>query len=232
MLTDRYINPLTDFGFKRLFGSEPNKDLLIDFLNQVLPERHRISDLTYANNEQAGDSALDRKAIFDLRCRGANGEQFIVELQKVKQKFFKDRSVYYASFPIRNQAKRGEWDFELQPVYTVGILDFVFDKDEDPTQYVHTVELKDQVNQVFYDKLKFIYIELPKFTKREAELETQFDRWLYVFRYLARLQNRPAALQDRVFVKLFEAAEIARMQPEELQVYEDSLKYFRGRSDL
>lgn len=106
LLQDKYINPFTDFGFKKLFGSEPNKDLLIDFLNQVLPVRHKIKDLTYARTEQLGNSEADRKAIFDLYCVGENGERFIVEMQKAKQNFFKDRSVYYASFPIQEQARK------------------------------------------------------------------------------------------------------------------------------
>ena len=126
-LKDKYINPLTDFGFKKLFGSEPNKILLIDFLNQILPDKHQIKDLTYSRNEQLGLNELDRKAIFDLYCTGESGERFIVELQKAKQNFFKDRSIYYASFPIQEQAQKGNWDYRLEPVYTVGILDFIFD---------------------------------------------------------------------------------------------------------
>ncbi len=98
-LKDKYIDPLTGFGFKKLFGSELNKDLLIDFLNQLLPERHRIADLSYSKNEHLPANELDRKAIFDLYCQAESGERFIVEMQKAKQNFFKDRSVYYASFP-------------------------------------------------------------------------------------------------------------------------------------
>ena len=226
-LQDKYVNPLTDFGFKRLFGTEPNKNLLIDFLNQILPERHQIRDLTYARNEQVSDGQLDRKAIFDLHCTSESGERFIVELQKVKQKFFKDRSVYYASFPIRAQAVRGDWDFELQAVYTVGILDFTFEEHENDPQFLHIVELKDQHCRVFYDKLKFIYIELPKFTKTAPHLETQFEKWLFVFRHLADLQKRPRELRERVFGQLFRAAEIANFTPKERLAYEDSLKYYR-----
>lgn len=226
-LRDKYINPLTDFGFKKLFGTEPNKALLIDFLNQVLPEKHQIKDLSYSRNEQLGASELDRKAIFDLYCIGASGERFVVEMQKAKHNFFKDRSIYYASFPIQQQAQKGNWDYRLEPVYTVGILDFIFDDHKSDMDLLHTVELKNQRCEVFYDKLKFIYIELPKFKKQEEELETQFDKWLYVFRHLSNLQDRPPKLQDRIFAKLFEAAEIARFSPEEREAYEDSLKYYR-----
>lgn len=231
-LKDKYINPLTDFGFKKLFGTEPNKILLIDFLNQILPEKHQIKDLSYSRNEQLGLNELDRKAIFDLYCVGESGERFIVEVQKAKQNFFKDRSIYYASFPIQEQAQKGDWDYRLEPVYTVGILDFIFDDHKSDEELLHTVELKNQRCEVFYDKLKFIYIELPKFKKQEDELETQFDKWLYVFRHLSNLQDRPQKLQDRVFQKLFEAAEIARFSPEERDAYEDSLKYYRDLKNV
>jgi predicted transposase/invertase (TIGR01784 family) len=231
-LKDRYVNPLTDFGFKKLFGTEPNKILLIDFLNQVLPERHKIKELTYLKNEHLGLKDLDCKAIFDLYCTGESGERFIVEIQKAKQNFFKDRSIYYASFPIQEQAKKGEWDFRLDPVYTVGILDFIFDDHRAENELLHFVELKNQQCEVFYDKLKFIYIELPKFRKTETELETHFDKWLYVFRYLSKLQDRPEALQDKIFQKLFEAAEISRFTPKEREIYEDSLKYYRDLKNV
>jgi len=226
-LQDRYINPLTDFGFKKLFGSEPNKALLIDFLNQVLPPHHQIQSLTYASNEQLGNNELDRKAIFDLYCIGQTGERFIVEVQKAKQNYFKDRSVFYSSFPIQDQSKKGNWDFRLDPVYTIGILDFIFDDHKEESDLLHTVSLKNQRCEIFYDKLRFIYIELPKFTKTEEELETHFDKWLFVFRHLSRLQDRPRALQEKVFKQLFEAAEIAKFSREERDAYENSLKYYR-----
>lgn len=231
-LKDKYINPLTDFGFKKLFGTEPNKVLLIDFLNQILPEKHRIQDLTYAQNEQLGLNELDRKAIFDLYCVGESGERFIVEIQKAKQNFFKDRSIYYASFPIQEQAQKGNWDYRLDPVYTVGILDFIFEDHKSEEELLHLVELKNQRCEVFYDKLKFIYIELPKFKKQEGELETQFDKWLFVFRHLSNLQNRPPKLQDKIFQKLFESAEIAKFSPEEREAYEESLKYYRDLNNV
>ena len=226
-LKEKYINPLTDFGFKKLFGTEPNKDLLIDFLNQILPKKHNISELQYSRNEQFGQNDLDRKAIFDLYCVGKNGERFIVEVQKAKQNYFKDRSIYYASFPIQEQAKKGQWDYKLEPVYTVGILDFIFDEHKNDKNLLHIIELKDQNCNVFYDKLKFIYIELPKFTKSEDELNNQFDKWLYVFKHLSELQKRPQKLQDRIFEKLFEAAEIAKFTADERDAYEESLKYYR-----
>lgn len=226
-LGDKYINPLTDFGFKKLFGTEPNKELLIDFLNQILPDQHLIKDLTYSNNEKLGQNDLDRKAIFDLYCIGESGERFIVEVQKAKQNYFKDRSINYSSFPIQEQAQKGDWNYSLDSVYTVVILDFIFEDSKSTPDLIHRVELKNQNCEVFYDKLKFIYIELPKFRKSEEELENEFDKWLYIFRHLSKLEGRPKKLQSRIFKKLFEAAEIAKFTPEERVAYEESLKYYR-----
>ena len=226
-MQEKYVNPFTDFGFKKIFGEEPNKDLLIDFLNQVLPPRHQIKDLTYLNTEHLGISELDRKAMFDLYCESPSGEKFIVEMQKAKQNYFKDRSVYYATFPIQQQAKKGEiWNYELSAVYFVGILDFVFAENINNDEVLHEVKLKNRFGNVFYDKLTFIYLEMPKFTKTLEELETSFDKWLYVLKHLPKLQERPAKLQERVFGKLFELAQIGKFNQEELQKYEESLKVY------
>ena len=225
-MLDKYVNPFTDFGFKRLFGEEPHKELLISFLNTLLPEKHQIQDLQYTKNEYQGFSSIDRKAIFDLSCISSTGERFIVELQKAKQNFFKDRSLYYATFPIQEQAIKGEWDFKLAAVYTVGILDFVFDEDiqAHDKAVVHTVQLKNQHNHLFYDKLTFIYLTLPNFTKNLAELTTLQDKWFYAFRHLHELDDIPQ--------ELFDAAQIACFTPIERQAYEDSLKYYRDLKNV
>jgi len=224
---DRYINLLTDFGFKRLFGTEPNKELLIDFLNVMLPTQHTVQDVSYRNNENLGNTPLDRKAIFDIYCESKTGEKFIVELQKAKQNYFKDRSVYYATFPIQEQALKGEWDYKLSSVYTIGILDFIFDDHEEEPELFHTVELKNQKCEVFYDKLKFIYVELPKFTKTVDQLESHFEKWLFLLKHLSELEEPPLALQEVVFERLFEISEIANFSTEEQEAYENSLKYYR-----
>ncbi len=135
------MGPKPDYGFKKIFGEEPNKNLLLDFLNELLKEEQgEIRDLTYLKTEQLGDTDIDRKAIFDLYCENERGEKFIVELQKSKQNLFKDRALYYSTFPIREQAERGDWNFKLKAVYTVAIVDFVFDADkEQPEKYRYDV---------------------------------------------------------------------------------------------
>ncbi len=227
---EKYINPFTDYGFKKLFGEEPNKDLLLDFLNELLKEEQgEIKNLTYLKSEHLGASHIDRKAIFDLYCENERGEKFLVELQKSKQNFFKDRTVYYSTFPIGEQAKLANWNFELKAVYTIAILDFVFDTDKgEPNKFRYDVKLTDiETQKVFYDKLTFIYLEMPKFNKTVNELETRFDKWLYVLRNLNKLDRVPDKLKEQIFEKLFATAEIAKFTPAQVRSYEDSLKYYR-----
>lgn len=224
---DRYINPYTDFGFKMLFGTEMNKEFLISFINSLLSGKEVIRDLTYLNTEHLGTSEADRRAVFDVYCENERGEKILIEMQRGEQQFFKDRSLYYATFPIREQGEKGEWDYRLKAVYVIGILNFKFDS-EDDNYFHHEVQLMDVcTKQVFYDKLTFIYLEMPKFNKSEDELVTMFDKWLFVLRNLSRLMARPAALQDRIFTRLFEVAEIAKFTKEQYEAYEESLKVYR-----
>ncbi len=229
-MIDKYINPHTDFGFKRLFGSEFNKELLISFLNAMFHGEQNVQDVTYLNSEQLGDRADARRAIFDVYCENDKGEKFIVEMQNVYQEFFKYRTIYYSTFPIREQAQRGgEWDFRLNPVYTIGLLNFNFaDGLENAKRWHHEVKLMEvETHEVFYDKLTYIYVEIPKFDKMESELVTMYDKWMYVLKNISRLKQRPAALQERVFTRLFEQAEIAKFNNEELKLYEDSMNAYR-----
>ena len=227
---EKYINPFTDYGFKKLFGEELNKDLLLDFLNELLSaEQGRITDLTYLKTEYVGYTLSDRKAVFDLYCENEKGEKFIVELQKTKQKFFKERTLYYSTLPIREQAVKNEWDFSLKAVYVIAILDFMFDEDKNEAdKYRYDVKLTDvDTKKVFYDKLTFIYLEMPKFNKTIDEIETRFEKWLYVLRNLAKLERVPDKLREQIFEKVFETAEIARFNVEQIRSYEESLNVFR-----
>ena len=230
MERERYINPYTDFGFKKLFGTEMNKDLLISFLNALFNnDEKEIEDVQYLNSEHLGDGYGDRRAVFDVYCKTKDGGRFIVEMQKAEQTYFKDRSLYYSTFAIREQAPKGKgWDYHLEDVYTVGVLNFKFPGDEYPSDsYRHEIKLKDvEDNHVFYPKLTFVYLEMPKFNMAEDELVTMFDKWMFVLRNLSRLLDRPKALQDRIFDRLFEQAEIAKYSPEERREYEVSVKNY------
>ena len=226
----KYINPFTDFGFKKIFGEEASKILLIDFLNALLLQTNKIVDLSFKNTEQLGQTDTDRKVIYDIYCENEVGEKFIVELQKAKQNYFKERTIYYSTFPIREQAEKGEWNYNLKSVYCIGILDFTFDDyEESPekNEVVHTIKLKNQKGNIFYEKLTYIYIEMPNFKKAESELTSRLDKWLFFIKNLEDFQNMPTIFSDEIFTKAFEKAELAKFGAVDLDNYETSLKIYR-----
>lgn len=223
-LRERYVNFYTDFAFKKLFGTEMNKELLISFLNALLQGKEEITDLSYKNPEHFGSVASDRKAVFDVYCETTNGEKILIEMQKAEQKYFKDRSIFYSTFPIQEFAPQGQWDFKLGKVYTVGILNFDLN-DTDPEYMHHEIKLMNtRSKEIFYDKLTYIYLEMPKFTKTENELDGIFEKWLYAIRNLSTLMERPITLREAVFTRLFEQAEIAKFTEAELRDYRASQK--------
>ena len=227
---ERYISLLTDFGFKRIFGSAPNKDLLICFLNSLFNGKQVVKDVSYLNPEHVGDVYTDRRAIFDVYCEGENGEKFIVEMQNAYQAYFKDRSLFYSTFPIREQAPKGnDWDSKINHVYTVALLNFNMYEDAfDKEKTRHHVQLcNTATHKISYDKQEFIYVVLAKFNKTLGELETLYEKWLYALKNLSKLSQRPKELCDKVFDRLFEEAEIAKFSPLEMREYEASKKAYR-----
>jgi predicted transposase/invertase (TIGR01784 family) len=218
--------------FKKIFGEEENKDLLLDFIQTLLPEKRNITTINYLKTEKLGRANTERKAIFDLYCENDKGEKFIVELQRAEQEYFKERSIYYATFAIQEQAQKGNgatyrWNYNWQGVYTIAIMDFSF------VQSLHTdvkteVVLYDQTHKkVFSDKLQFIYLEMDKFDKSIEELDSYYEKWLFILKNLHLLDEIPANLREKSFQKVFQIAEIAKYNAKERQKYEDSLKYYR-----
>jgi len=225
-IKERYIDPFTDFGFKWLFGTEENKELLISFLNDLLDIEDKIVDIEYRNLEKLGLNIIDRKAIFDVFCTDEKNNNFIVELQRSKQKYFKDRSVYYTSFPIQEQSKRGDWDYELKKVYFVGILEFNMVENEHNDNYLTKVQLCDTAtNEPFYEKLTYYYIEMPKFKKSEEELSNHLDYWLYTLSNINNLDKIPQSFKDdKLIHQAFDVAEFLALPKEQQFSYQQDLK--------
>ena len=235
-INSKYLNPLTDFGFHKLFGTESCKELLIDFLNEIIKDKGLITDIQYFPPEQWGYSRNDRRAVFDIFCMNEKEEYFIVEMQRAKQTYFRDRSIFYSSLPIRKQAPRGVWDYCLKTVYVVAVLDFVlFNEFEDDNEYViESVSLTRKRTKTKYsDKLNFVFVELPKFRKTEEELETNVDKWLYILKNLSHLEDRPVSVQGKIFEDLFKLAEITQLTKSDMKEYKKSvLKYHDVRDAM
>lgn len=219
----KYINPLTDFGFKRIFGTEANSDLLIDFLNCTLPLKSKITQISYRNSEQIPNISEDRKAIFDLFCTNENKEEFIIEMQKGKLTYFKDRSLYYLTFPIQRMAEKGDWDYKLSPIYYLAILDFFYEH-ESEAKVEREVQLIDNYQEIFYDKLLIKFIQLQAFNKTEAELSSRKEQWFYFLKHLEDMESNMEQLfkKDQIFAKGLTIAEIAKLSYDEHTRYQIS----------
>ena len=223
--TSIYFDPTTDFGFKKLFGEEANKDLLMDFLNSMLPEKHQIAELEFTKTEQLPPDRDDRKAFFDVACKTANGETFIVEMQKSRMTYFMDRSLYYTAFPIQKQGVLGTWNFKLNCVYFIGVLDFEYDENLEywkERQLLRSFALYDNNQVLMTDNLQFKFLQLRFFNKELHELETKFDKWCYFLRQLETFDHIPQILNEPIFMKAFEVAAIEKMDGAQLALYEMS----------
>ena len=225
----KYISLLTDFGFKRVFGT---KELMLKFLNTILDIEGGILDLQYGNPEKVGIIKTERKAIFDLYCITGNNEHIIVEIQCASQVFFKDRSIFYASRMINSLSKKGkDWNYELPRIFSINILDFTFEEAliplgikiqrKDKNKYFSIVQLIDRdTGDLFYDKLTLVYIELPCFTKELEEVKTIFEQWIFIIKNLHKLEDLPKKFsKNKIFKLLFEIAKVAKMTTEEYNKY-------------
>ena len=222
----KFINPFTDYGFKKIFGQEVSKELLIEFLNDLLEGERVITDLTFLNNEQLPIYPGDRIAIYDIYCTTDTGEKIIVEMQNRSQVYFKERALYYLSHAIVRQGVKGEsWKFDIKAVYGVFFINFLLDEN----QKLRTdVILTDRdTGKLFSDKLRQIFIALPLFNKTEAECETDFERWIFVLNNMETLNRMPFKAQKAVFEKLEEIVDVHSLSEEDRVRYENSVNAYR-----
>lgn len=220
-----FIDPFTDWGFKHLFGREESKDILIEFLNDLLQGERVIKDLRFLNNERQPEQKELRKVIYDIYCETDTGEYIIVEMQNRRQEHFKERALFYQSQAIFHQGTKGQnWDFELDAVYGVYFANFYLDGKENGKLRRDIVLADRDTHEVFCDKIRQIYIELPYFIKKEEECETDFERWIYVLKYMEVLERMPFKGRKAVFDRLEQMASKANMTVAERQQYEEEWK--------
>ena len=227
---ERYINPFTDYGFKKIFGDREDTSLLQSLINDILglEDENKIKTIIFKNGELLPDSPEDRKAIFDLYCTDEKGSEFIVELQKVYQEHFQSRALYYTTFPIQEQAIRGRWNFSLTPIYFIGLLNFEVDRFKNSPAFLHHGKITNiQTKEIMYDNLNMIYVEISKLKKTKEELNTHLEWWLYVLQNLSQLQDIPKSLQGDVIEKAFLKAEFINLPKGEQDKYHKNLKVYR-----
>ena len=218
-----FIDPCTDYGFKRIFGDEK---LLINFLNSLLEGERVITKLEYMNNERVAKQKDERRVIYDLYCKTDTGEHIIVEMQKRSQKHFKDRALYYSACSIVEQGTKGDWNYELTPVYGVFFIDFVLDTDVSD-YYCKDVTLVEKYSgKVFSNKLRHIFIELPQFMKSKSECDSFFECWIYNLANMKEMNEMTFKDRDAIFGRLEEIASRANLTKEERAQYEYEWKVY------
>ena len=249
----KFINPRVDWAFKRIFGSDDTKECLITFLNGVFEGEFIIKDVKHLKTEQTRHQKRERGVIFDVACVTDEGRHIIVEMQKKEQRYFVDRALYYSSKAIVEQAKLGEWDFHLTPVYTVCFMDFIaetgiprqfrtdiglglFDEDvladEKPQKRKTSKTKKTKAWQLSglrygFEKMRVVFLQLPLFEKKELECMEIFDCWIYVLNNMEHLKEIPFLDKYPVFRKLAAIGDLQKLTPEEREYYEDDIKVMR-----
>ena len=223
----RFINPFTDVGFKRIFGQEISKPVLIAFLNALLDGERKIVDLQYLDKEQPGETIDNRSLIYDVYCKLDNDDYIIVEMQNKSQPFFKNRSIYYISRSISRQGEPGnDWVYDVKAVYIIALLNF--HRDDISKEFRTDVALMDMKHKtLFSDKMRLVYLQLPYFTKELDECETLFEKLIYVLKHMDVLQRMPWLAQDAVFQKLASIADVASLTQQERIAYDENLRIYR-----
>ena len=224
----KFINPFTDMGFKRIFGQEVSKPVLITFLNALLEGEQRIVNLKYLDKEQPGESTDDKSLIYDVYCEVEGGDHIIVEMQNKSQPWFKERCVYYMSRAISRQGEPGkEWHYsDLKAVYMIAFMNF---KRSDISERFRTdVCLMDMEQRTpFSDKQRMVFLQLPLFTKEAEECETIFEKIIYVLKHMDILKRMPWMAQEAVFQKLASIADVASLSKKEREAYDENLRKYR-----
>ena len=223
----RYINPFTDWGFKRLFGQEFSKPLLTDFLSDLLSGELSVKNVTFRDKELLPPTKDQRGIICDVYCESDTGERFIVEMQNKWQPNFLDRSICYACRSVLAQVDKGksesEGAYRFLPVYTVCFMNYIPRFDEVDKFRTDIVLADRSSGAVASNKLRFIYLALPLFKKKAEECETDFEKWIYVLKHMEALGRMPFTAQKSIFKQLEEYADSHRLNKDEWEAYENSL---------
>ena len=217
----RFADPKSDIAFKKIFGNENKKEILISFLNAVLDFRGKkeIVELEILNPYQAPKIAELKETNLDVRAKNKEGITFIVEMQLEHQSFFAKRVLYYTSKAYIGQIEKAVNYPKLNQVIFIGIMDFNLFEGEDYMSR-HLI-LDTQTYKHSIKDFEFNFIELPKFTKTEEELKTTMDKWIYFLKYADDLQIIPKKLSEpKEITEAFEVVEQYNWTKDELEFYE------------
>ena len=232
-VVQRYVDILTNSGFKAFFGDVNNKDAVMSILNVLLPEHRRIVDMEVLPTEHQGPVVeLSKEYHYDFMCRDASGVVFIVELQKYWSDDWFKRCVSYASRAYDRQNRRGE-GYNVPPVYLIGLMDVPIshpDKEFWQDRYISEYTFREkESHDLLAETIVIIFAEMANFSKTEEECLTETDQMLYVLKNIGRLMEQPTWLQKEVFDRIFMGCEIAGFNEDKRIIYEQEMYDERKR---
>ena len=208
----KYADLLDDEVFKLVFGRESTKDVMIEFLNQVITDR-KIVDLEFIDKEMHPIERDAKGTVYDMFCKTDDGSRIIVEVQRRKQPFYPERALYYSTFQIQRQVESGAEYYDFLPVYVVSILNFRMDNTSENTNVKSVYRIYEETtHRLLTNRITFIFLELEKFQKTLEELDGDILEGMYFcFKNMTNLDERPDILKHSVFGKIFEVSELLNM---------------------
>ena len=215
----RYVDILTNGGFKALFGDINNKEAVMAIINALLPEHRQVADIEYLPTERQGQMEDNKEYRYDFMCRDSSGAMFIVELQRYREKSWFKRCVSYAARAYDRQNRRGE-NYDVPPVYLIGLMGTEIDHPDSEfwrDRYVSEYTFREkEAHDLLDETIVIIFAELVRFDKAERECMTDMDRMLFILKNMGRLDRQPELLRREIYTKIFEACEIARFNEDKL----------------
>ena len=235
----KFADVKNDIAFRKIFGNENKKEVLISFLNAVLDfeDKHKITDVTILNPYQLPKFRDGKATIIDVKAKDQSDREFIVEMQVADALGFSKRVLYYTSQGYISQIDRGEFYDKLNPTIFVGILDFEISKN---TKYISRHRILDvETGERIMEDMEFNFIELPKFKIERKDLKTLVEKWVFFIKEAENLEVIPEGMDDPGLKAAFESANIQTWSPEELQAYdyaglretEDRLRLEKAKND-
>ena len=226
-VVQRYVDILTNGGFKALFGDVNNKDVVMDILNVLLPENRRVVSIEYLPTEHQGQVVNTNKEFhYDFMCRDASGVVFIVELQRYHEDNWFKRCVSYASRAYDRQNRRGE-NYDVPPVYLIGLMGIEIahqDLSQWTDRYLSEYTFREKfTNELLDETIVIIFAELARFNKQASECTTPQDIMMYILKNIGKMPERPDWLQRDAYTRLFDACEIAGFSEDKLIRYEKDM---------
>ena len=226
-----YINPLTDFGIKRVFFmTRRGPKRLISFLRAFLPDIMRdVVSITFKPTELIGERESEKRVVFDIYCVTNTDKHFIIEMQRSKQSFFQNRIITYDSRVVSSEAKRGDMEYNIPTVISFNIMDYDSDEFIHSEKAFHVVKLKDDENVVYSEKKVFCFLELSKFAAQNIRQLKNINflddkqKWAFILKNMHQMKEQDLSDEDEIFQGLFEDCRFYKLTKMEKKKYKKSL---------